>query len=170
MGFAQSGRRPYSRAPQSAARKALRGNPSKTKLVDREPRVPEGEVGKPAALTHGAGVVWDRLAPVCVQMGTLTRADVSTFATLCELQATMEAASGQKDRPGFTIFLHTTMVDSAGNEHQQVKIHPAIRLEGETAVKLRPYYDYFGMTPTGRARIQVKPATEPVSKWVAVAS
>jgi hypothetical protein len=162
-GSAYSGRRPNPNAV-----KKIRGNPSKTRIVDREP-IPQGDVVKPMELSGGAALVWDRLAPVCLQMGTLTSADVVTFGRLCELQATAEAASGQKDRPGFSIFLHTTMVDSAGNEHQQVKIHPAIKLEGETAVKLRPYYDYFGMTPPGRARIQVRP-TAPVSKWLSVAS
>jgi P27 family predicted phage terminase small subunit len=162
MGFLNSGRR-----KQPAALKALRGNPSKTRILDREPK-PHGEVVKPAELSHGAGMVWDRLAPVCLDMGTLTAADVTAFAKLCELEATAEAASAQKDRPGFSVFLHTTMVDSAGNEHQQVKIHPAIKLEGETSVKLRPYLDYFGMTPSSRSRIQVSQPDEPTSKWAGV--
>jgi phage terminase small subunit len=117
---------------------------------------------KPETLSIGAGVVWDWLAPMCLAMGTLTAADVPAFAKLCELEATAIAASQQKDRPGFTVFLHTTMVDSAGNEHQQVKIHPAIKLEGETAVKLRPYYEYFGLTPA-RTR---KPTKDPVNPWI----
>jgi P27 family predicted phage terminase small subunit len=146
------------------ALKVLQGVTRRDRLNPDEPR-PSGEVVKPGELSGGAGLVWDRLAPVCLQMGTLTCADVPAFARLCELQATAEAASGQKDRPGFSIFLHTTMVDSAGNEHQQVKVHPAIRIEGETAQKLRPYYDYFGMTPSGRARLSVKKADVPVSKW-----
>ena len=62
----------------------------------------------------------------------------------------------------------TTMVDSAGNEHQQVKVHPALKLESDTATKLRPFYDYFGMTPTGRARIHV-PKSEAPSKWADLA-
>ena len=99
-------------------------------------------------------------------MGTLTVADVPAFARMCELQATAEAASAHKAEPGFSLFLFTTVVDGAGNMHPQVKVHPAIKLEGETAVKLRPYYDYFGMTPSGRARLRVpKKAEEPPSKW-----
>lgn len=163
MSFEHSGRR-----PKPTAIHKLNGNPSKKKLNENEP-MPAGEVVKPEELSGAASGVWDRLAPVCLQMGTLTVADVPAFVRLCELQATAEAASAQKDAPGFAIFLYTTMVDSAGNEHQQVKVHPAIKIEGETAVKLRPYYDYFGMTPSGRARIHVPKPEQPVSKWAGIA-
>ena len=101
-------------------------------------------------------------------MGTLTVADVPACMKLCDLEATSRAASAEKDRPGFTVFLITTAVDGLGNEHVNAKIHPAIRVEGETATKLRPYYEYFGMTAGGRARLRVGPeaaATPPVNKW-----
>lgn len=161
MGNKNSGAR-----PKPTALKILQGNPGKRALNLDEPIVPQGEVVKPAELSGSAGVVWDRIAPVCLQMGTLTPADVPAFARLCELEATAVAASAQKDTPGFSLFLYTTMVDSAGNEHQQIKVHPAIKIEAETSVKLRPFYDYFGMTPSGRARLHVpKKAEEPVSKW-----
>ena len=129
-------------------------------------KLPEGAVEMPQTLSGPAKVVWEAIAPVCQQMGTLTLADVQAFAKLCELEATAQAASAQKDVEGFSLFLLTTITDSAGNEHPKVQIHPAIKLEGETSVKLRPYYDYFGMTPSGRARIAVpKPDDAPKSKW-----
>ncbi len=164
MGNANSGRR-----PQPTELKMLRGNPGQGKLNRDEPKVPEGAVRAPDTLSVAAQVVWAALSPVCLQMGTLTAADVPAFAKLCELEATAQGASAQKDQPGFSLFLLTTMVDSAGNEHVNVKVHPAIKLEGETAVKLRPYFDYFGMTPTGRARLVVPKRDEaPVSKWAGV--
>lgn len=162
MSFAHSGRR-----PKPTALKVLQGNPGKRHLNLNEP-VPVGPVEKPIGLSTLAAAVWDEIAPVCVAMGTLTSADVQAFARLCELEVTARGASKQKDEPGFSLFLLTTMVDSAGNEHVNVKIHPAIKLEGETSVKLRPYYDYFGMTPSGRARISVPKAEKPASKWEGV--
>lgn len=152
--------------PKPTALKVLRGNPGHRALNMDEPRTPEGPVVKPEGLSPGAGVVWDRVAPVCLYMGTLTPGDVETFVRYCEIQATADASAAQKAEPGFTMFLHTTMVDSAGNEHQNVKVHPVIKIELETSVKLRPFYEYFGMCPSGRARLHIpKPKDEPVSKW-----
>jgi len=109
--------------------------------------------------------VWDEIAPIALAMGTLTTADVAAFTTLCELEVTRRQASLEKNREGFSPFMVTTMVDSAGNEHMNVKEHPAIKLERNTAAALRPYYEKFGLEPVGRARIVVKPKDEPVSKW-----
>lgn len=106
--------------------------------------------------------MWDRLAPVCLAMGTLTVADVATFAAMCELQATMVEASSQKDAPGFGMFT----LGEDYNGVPKVGVHAAIKVERETATALRPFYDYFGMTPTSRSKIQVpKQAEEPESKW-----
>jgi len=159
MGNHNSGRR-----PTPTALKILRGNPGKRPLNQDEPQPPKGPVVKPE-LSAGADRVWDALAPVCEAMGTLTAADVRVFATLCELQATFIAAVKEKNAEGFSPFLVTTMVDSAGNEHMNVKEHPAIKLERNTAAAMRPYYEKFGLEPVGRARIHVKKPEEPVNKW-----
>ncbi len=162
MGNQNSGRR-----PQPTALTVLRGNPSRKKLNENEPRPPAGDIAKPGRLSPGAVVAWEELAPVCLAMGTLTTADVSAFATLCELRATLDLTMVEKGREGFSAFLLTTMVDSAGNEHQNIKEHPSIRLERNTAAALRPYYEKFGLEPVARARISVSKvkAEEPVSKW-----
>jgi P27 family predicted phage terminase small subunit len=162
MGNRNSGRR-----PKPTALKVLRGNPGQRKLNEAEPIPPAGEVTIPR-LSETAKVIWAELAPVATAMGTLTRADGKAFATLCELQATLDAACAEKDREGFSPFLVTTMVDSAGNEHANVKEHPAIKLERNTAAALRPYYEKFGLEPVGRARISVPKAQEPVNKWAAM--
>jgi phage terminase small subunit len=158
MGYENSGRR-----PQPTALTVLRGNPSRKKLNENEPRPPSGEVVKPAELSVAAGVVWDRLAPICIQMGTLTCGDTQTFGTLCELQATLQQASSQKDAEGFAPFV----ISQDFNGADVVKIHAAVKLERETANALRPYYALFGLEPVSRARISVprQKAEEPVSKW-----
>jgi hypothetical protein len=129
---------------------------------------PKGDVVRPDLAPEVAGI-WDGMAPGCIAMGTLTVVDVPAFVTLCELQATFNAAAREKARAYFSPFLHTTMVDSAGNEHQNVKEHPALSLERKTAAALRPYYEKFGLEPVGRARISVPKADEPVSKWAGLA-
>jgi hypothetical protein len=85
-GNANSGRR-----PQPTALKVLRGNPSKTRLNEDEPKPPQGEVTKPN-MGPEAGVVWDRVAPIALAMGTLTPADVEAFKVFCQLQAALDVA------------------------------------------------------------------------------
>jgi P27 family predicted phage terminase small subunit len=155
------------RRPKPTALHVLRGNPSKKKLNQREPKPPQGAVNVPETLSRVAKVAWGELAPVALAMGTLTTADVAAFATLCELEATRRAASAEKDRDGFTPFLMTTITDSAGNEHPKVQAHPAITLERNTAGALRPYYEKFGLEPVGRARISVPQQEKAEGEWEA---
>lgn len=138
VGYENSGRR-----PQPTAMKLLRGNPGKRKPNQSEPIPPVGEVKKPAGLSPAAVLVWDELAPICLHMGTLTKADVRAFGTLCELQATFTAAAQLKGGPAFDA-----------------------RLERDTANALRPWVALFGLEPVSRARISVpKKPDAPVSKW-----
>jgi P27 family predicted phage terminase small subunit len=163
-----AGNRNSGRRPKPTALHVLRGNPSKKKLNQGEPKPPEGAVSVPETASIVAKVVWSELAPVALAMGTLTTADIAAFTTLCELEATFRLACAEKDRPGFSPFLHTTMVDSAGNEHQNIKEHPAIKLERSTAGAMRPYYEKFGLEPVGRARIAVPQQEQPLTKWEAI--
>jgi P27 family predicted phage terminase small subunit len=111
---------------------------------------PRGVVRRPASLSKDARAVWDRLAPICRRMGTLTPADAAAFATLCELEATLLRARRAKDAPDFAIVLHG-------------RTHPALKLERDTATALRPFYSAFGLTPSDRARLHVPaaPAADP---------
>lgn len=161
MGNHNSGRR-----PQPTALKILRGNPSKTRLNALEPIPPGLPVVAPETLSPGARLVWDRLAPICLAMRTLTAADVDTFASLCELQSTMHQAAAWKSAEGFAVLVAS--VDAMGAP--VLRPHPALKIERDTAMSLRSYYSYFGLEPSARARLQVpKLAEEPAaSKWAEV--
>ena len=158
MGYENSGRR-----PEPTALTVLRGNPSRKKLNVNEAVPPHGPVTKPVWLSEGGGTVWDRIAPVCEAMGTLTTADVETFASLCELQWSFQQTAASKD--GRQLF----RLERDGKEDDapmKIVVDGVLRVERETATALRPYYDYFGMTPSSRARISVpKPKDQPESKW-----
>jgi hypothetical protein len=138
MGFENSGRR-----PKPTAIHILNGNPSRKKLNENEPCPPAGDVVKPAGLSAGAAEVWDRLAPICLAMRTLTTADVQVFWRLCELEASWETNIRAKGTEAFS--------------HRQ---------ECDLARELRPYTAVFGLEPVSRSRISTpKPKDEPVSKW-----
>lgn len=150
MGNHNSGRR-----PSPTALTVLRGNPSKKRLNALEPHPPSGPAVKPADLSPGGAAVWDELAPICVAMGTLTGADVRVFVTMCELQSTLQRASGIKDG-----------VWLAGDQDNLIRV---LRLERDTANSLRAYYALFGLEPVSRARVQVpKKDDAPVSKWAGI--
>lgn len=141
MGFENSGRR-----PKPTAIHILNGNPSRKKLNKNEPRPPAGDIVKPEWLSAATGAIWDEVAPICLAMGTLTTADVFSLVCLCGLQATMRRNEQTRGTEGFSE-----------------------RLERDTAIALRPYYELFGLTPSARARLVVPNGTdEPVSKWAGV--
>jgi hypothetical protein len=141
MGYENSGRRPH-----ATLLTVLRGNPGRKRLNAREPVPPAGEVLKPGTLSEGASQVWEELAPVCLQMGTLTVADVKPFAMLCELEASALVARRWKGKPR--------------------TLKAGLLLEKQVAAILRPYYALFGLEPISRARISVGTKSEgPVSKW-----
>ena len=96
---------------------------------------------KPTWLSKGASAVWDELAPLATEMGTLTVADSRAFGTLCELQATLVLICAQKDDPAALPFV--------------------VRTERATANALRPYYSSFGLTPLDRGRLPMLPAPRP---------
>jgi hypothetical protein len=156
-GNANSGRRP---APTALT--VLRGNPSRKKLNENEPRPPSGAVVKPAGLSVAGGAVWDELAPVCLAMRTLTVADQRSFATMCELQATFQQAAAGKD--GRELF-RLEQPDEDTPQMMVVMVDAILKLERETAAALRPYYELFGLTPAARARISVPQTEAPQSKW-----
>jgi len=140
MGNANSGRR-----PQATALKIFKGNPGRRRLNEREPVPPDDPVVKPGGLSRQASAAWDVLAPVALEMGSLTAADVSAFAVLCELQGTLTAIANAKTEP----------------------IDPGlVRMERDIAAQLRPYFAMFGLDPTSRARFYVsKPKSQTVAKW-----
>jgi phage terminase small subunit len=157
------GNRNSGRRPQPTALKVLRGNPGKRPLNTDEPTPPAGDVVKPTTLSTPAGEVWDRLAPMAIAMGTLTRADVTAFAMLCELQATLEWAAGRKDPP---------LREPGERPYRWVRrcherLAAAMKIEKDFAPIIRPYYALFGLEPVSRAKIQVpkKAETPVVSKW-----
>ena len=120
----------------------------------RPPRPPADPIVKPETLSSEAAAIWDRLAPLCQAMQTLTVADVDAFVTLCELVATHRLATREKARPHFRAITRKGWA------------HPALKLERETAAALRPYFNRFGLDPLGRARIRLPASDEvPVDKW-----
>lgn len=91
---------------------------------------------------------------------------------LCELVATAELVAKEKRDPAFKPLVMKAKVDGDGNVHLEAHENPLLRMERQTAMVLRPYFEKFGLEPVGRARIHVRtdPAyaltsKEPQSRW-----
>lgn len=69
-----------------AARATTRADRDQFELIE----APAGELVRPDGLSLAAQTVWDDLAPMAVEMGTLKPCDVFTFSTLCDLIARIQ--------------------------------------------------------------------------------
>src|SRR5262245_21618454 len=130
-----------------------------------QPEVYRDEVEKPTGMSSGADQVWERLAPRCVRMGTLTSEDIDGFMVLCELRATAMMIARVKDEPTFTPLVIEAQVDSDGGTHIKHRENQILKMEKANASATRPYLDMFGLTPSSRPRLRVQKPKEPVSKW-----
>jgi P27 family predicted phage terminase small subunit len=70
--------------PAPTSVKALRGNPGKRPLNDREPIAPNGVIACPQYLTGPARSEWFRLRPILEAMGTLKPVDRNILAAYCQ--------------------------------------------------------------------------------------
>ena len=164
VGNFNSGRRPASDNVKefNGITRADRRNPD-------EPKPSTDPVVKPEGLSTHAGQVWDRLAPKCEAMGTLSPEDADAFQILCELRATAMLIARVKGEPDFTPLVVEATVDADGGTHVKHRENQILKMEKQNAAATRPYLDMFGLTPSSRPRLRVpKKADAPKSKWQAM--
>jgi len=157
-----AGNRNSGRRPKPTALKLLAGNPGKRPLNQDEPK-PAGPVKKPEGLSARASDAWDREAPKCQRMNTLTAADVEAFATLCELIATRELIAKEKSSAEFRLLVQEATVDHDGDTHLKVRENPLLRMERQTASAMRAYLEMFGLNASSRSKIRT-PGEKPANR------
>jgi len=93
------------------------------------------------------------MAPICVAMGVLTRADIYPFARFCDGQARYNVLREMLKTKGGT----TYVVKKPGSQEiQHVAEFPqAYEIRAYHQILLR-YEAEFGMTPSSRSRIRVE--------------
>src|SRR6185436_12441865 len=106
MGYENSGRR-----PNPNALRVLKGEKNKSRYNPDEPQPPKKAVEQPSTLSAEAAGVWAVVAPICVAMGTLTAADVPTFAVYCEIQASFTANAQLKGSKDFSATRELTLAN-----------------------------------------------------------
>jgi P27 family predicted phage terminase small subunit len=137
------------RKPKSNILKLLDGNPGERPIWE-EPRPAPSELDPPAGLSDGAAAIWRAEASDLIRVGILTSADRRQFAILCE--ALVDYARIRAE------YLETGDTVPAGDS---VKPNPLYGLMHKTREHVIKLSAEFGLSPTSRVRLAVKPSRAP---------
>lgn len=122
--------------------KALLGNPGKRELP-KEPEFPKLESCPPAELPGRAKAEWIRLAPMLLETGIVTAADLSIFQDYCRSFAVCEELYESLESVGYVY------VDKNGQERRNPKY---LMLQAERAY-LKDLRVQLGLTPIARRKL-----------------
>lgn len=132
--------------PQHSTPTSLRitqGNPSGRPLPEREPQADRGIPAMPAMMSARAQQVWADLAPLLLQLGTLSVADGVALEALCNQIVYLREAQKSIDTDGIIV----------QTQHGPRK-NPAINVADGSLKQVRALLGEFGLTPSARARIK----------------
>jgi P27 family predicted phage terminase small subunit len=136
----------------SAKVKQLRG----TVRADRLPKLDAGTrltepPSPPHSLSPFALREWRTLAPLCVELGVLTRADLRALELLCQVLATEAELRALLEKEGL-------LIPGAGGNS---KSHPAVKMLESTRSQAHRLLADFGLTPRSRSGVDVAPRPKP---------
>ena len=129
------------RKPKPTAIKELEGNPGKRPLNTMEPTPPNVSIHCPQYLLPDARKEWKRLAPILIQMGLLTAADVVPFAAYCTAFARWKEAEEEISRHG------SIYKDNEG----RIRPNPYIAIANQQLKEIKSFAAEFGLTPSNRS-------------------
>ena len=108
---------------------------------------------------------WKRNASRAIEAGTLTDQTAESWRLLCELDARRHKIAAQLDRDGETYL--KAWVDSAGQEHQELKKHPLSSEYRGLAQRCEALLGRFGLAPFGKP-VAMKPKKVLSNPWAAI--
>lgn len=131
------------RKPKPSALRRLEGNPGKRPLNDREPKPPKKAPPCPKWLIPEAKKEWRRLAGKMEQLGILTEADMSIFASYCQAYARWKEAEEIITSHGFISRTNSGFVQAI----------PHVAIAKEYARIMKSCAEQLGLTPAARSRL-----------------
>lgn len=138
------------RKPKPTVVKKYEGNPGKRKLNTEEPQPAVIGIPQPPAWLSPAAVQKFReLAPELVRIGTLTVADVDTFACYCEAFAEMLDCLQLIEERG----------DYYMTDKGTVLVHPAVYRKNKAIERMYKFGAVLGLNPSNRSSIQIEKTT-----------
>lgn len=141
-------------APKPSHLKVVTGNPGKRPLNKLEPKVSPSIPDAPAGMGARALSVWSIVAPMLVKYGVLTELDGYALEQCCESYVHLcECREALRQRRA----LAYETVSEGGVMHRP---YPEIRMVADADRRFRGWLSEFGMTPSSRSKVQVKPEQE----------
>lgn len=132
-------------APQPAKLRLLQG--AREDRVNRREPIPRGLPPKcPAGVAREVRAVWDYTVAELAHMGTTFAADRDALICYCEAVVAHRKAS---------TLLAKSEVLIKGIHGNPVR-NPALQVQRDAAQTIRAFAQEFGLTPSARARIEVK--------------
>ena len=131
------------RKPKPSAIRLLEGNPGKRAINQREPKPDKKAPPCPKWLDPEAKKEWRRLSKKLEQLGILTEADMSVFASYCQAYARWKAAEEIISSHGF--------ISQTPSGYLQAIPHVAIA-KGYARIMNR-CAEQLGLTPSSRSRL-----------------
>lgn len=139
------------RKPKPTRLRELQGNPGKRRLPQGEP-VPAGDMPPMprGLLWDEAQRLWRKNAGALNEVGLLTTVDGPAFALMCQHYAIAVEAATRIRADGMMLV----------DENSQQRKHPLLSVWSSNSTLFKSYAVEFGMTPSARARLDVKPGEE----------
>jgi P27 family predicted phage terminase small subunit len=135
------------RPRKSIAERKLEGNRSKTPLHGT-PDFPKGQIKCPTWLSKEAKKFWKKLVPMLEETeGLLQISDQTALEAFCETYSQWKEASVILKKEGMTF--------STPNGYIQQR--PEVAIVQKASKALMDYMNAFGLTPSARARLGIKP-------------
>ena len=123
------------------------GNPGKRELPET-PDFPQGTPKCPDWLSPEAKKFWKRLVPILESVdGLLRQSDLTALESLCETYSQWKTASLVLQKEGQTITANSGYVQQ----------RPEVAIAQKTGKMVMEYLGAFGLTPSSRARLGIKP-------------
>jgi P27 family predicted phage terminase small subunit len=143
------------RKPKPSYLRVIGGNAGKRPINQREPKAPPSGPRPPSTLNDDARNEWRRIAKQLLKMGVLSVIDRGALAAYCDAYAQWLAASrgikqlAERGDPFGGLLSKTTN----GNIIQ----NPLVGIRSKARSDMVRFAAEFGMTPSGRSRVQVDP-------------
>jgi len=143
------------RKPKPTALKKLEGNPGRRPLNGSEPQPRSDCPECPAWLSDEAKEEWNRIAPELHRLGLLTYVDMAALAGYCESWAQYQRAVKYINENGDFFVMYNE--DGSVRYMQQV---PQVAIASNALKHVRAFAAEFGLTPSSRSKLNVKPPEE----------
>jgi P27 family predicted phage terminase small subunit len=147
------------RRPKPISLKILSGTARAGRLPKDEPRPECAAPRRPSWITGRARAEWDRVVPLLLSLGLLSKLDLGALASYCIAVANLETETRTLEREGRIIEIPVR--NRHGDEIGKRKVaHPSVKSQRDAMAEVKSFLAEFGLSPSSRTRVTALPAPE----------